>query len=221
MATTLYRLYGADGQLLYVGIADDPLSRLKQHRKDKDWFQWVANTSFQTFETRDEALNAEAKAIRSEHPAHNIVHKARIVTSRPSPVKVPWVCMTCDKPAYPGYVQITYAEARRFQRQTEQWRDEYPTGIYEDSEFGRMGLCNMQALMAKPDPMKWEVVCKPCNEEADDESSGDAYYWFDTSRAQTMSQLTDWCAHLFGKNFLTDSTWDALMRRLSSHFRGI
>ena len=219
MATTLYRLYAADGQLLYVGIADDPLSRLKQHRKDKPWWGFVANTAFQAFETREAALNAEAKAIRSERPSHNVIHNSPAKPPRPEPMRVPWVCMTCDKPAYPGYVQITYAEARRFQAQTDAWRDAYPGGLYGEGRTG--GLCNMEALWAMPHAMEWEVVCRTCNDQADDESKADAYYWFDTDRAKTLAELTDWCAHLFGKNFLQDSTWDKLMRRLSSHSRDI
>lgn len=71
--TTLYRLYAADGALLYVGIAGNPGRRFEQHRKDKPWWGDVATTHLQHFPTREEAMAAELEAIRTEHPAHNIV----------------------------------------------------------------------------------------------------------------------------------------------------
>ena len=74
--TTLYRLYAADGALLYVGIAGNPGRRFEQHRKDKPWWGDVATTHLQHFPTREEAMAAELEAIRTEHPTHNIVGRA-------------------------------------------------------------------------------------------------------------------------------------------------
>lgn len=71
--TTLYRLYNADGGLLYVGIAGNPGRRFEQHRQDKPWWGSVANIRLEHFPTRDAASEAELKAIRTEHPQHNIV----------------------------------------------------------------------------------------------------------------------------------------------------
>lgn len=71
--TTLYRLYNAADELLYVGIAGNPGRRFEQHRKDKPWWGDVATTRLQHFSTREEAMAAELEAIRTENPTHNIV----------------------------------------------------------------------------------------------------------------------------------------------------
>lgn len=74
--TAVYRLRDAADRLLYVGISDDPLRRWPEHAKDKPWWQDVANFSIEWFGSRPEAFAAEALAIKSERPLHNIVHNA-------------------------------------------------------------------------------------------------------------------------------------------------
>lgn len=70
--TTLYRLFAADGQLLYVGITWNAGYRLKEHAGDKPWWPSVASATFEHFATREEALAAERRAIRFERPVNNI-----------------------------------------------------------------------------------------------------------------------------------------------------
>jgi predicted GIY-YIG superfamily endonuclease len=72
VTTTLYRFYAANGDLLYVGIAKNPLVRMQQHRSDKPWWTAVASSTYQHFNSRAEAARAETKAIRSEMPLCNI-----------------------------------------------------------------------------------------------------------------------------------------------------
>lgn len=72
--TTLYRLFDHQGNLLYVGIAGNPGRRFAQHSGDKHWWGDVAETTLTHFDTRAEALRAEKRAIRDEHPAYNVVH---------------------------------------------------------------------------------------------------------------------------------------------------
>ncbi|MEU1663602.1 GIY-YIG nuclease family protein [Streptomyces sparsogenes] len=72
--TALYRLRNQDGELLYVGITDNPERRWKDHAKDKTWWPEVASRSIEWFPNRGHALAAEGKAIRSERPRHNIQH---------------------------------------------------------------------------------------------------------------------------------------------------
>lgn len=79
--TTLYRLYNADGGLLYVGIAGNPGRRFEQHRQDKPWWGSVANIRLEHFPTRDAASEAELKAIRTERPAYNIVGRSQAAAS--------------------------------------------------------------------------------------------------------------------------------------------
>lgn len=72
--TTLYRLYNADGELLYIGIAGNPGRRFEQHRKDKPWWGTVAEIKVEHFDTRDQAAQAETAAIKHERPLHNVIH---------------------------------------------------------------------------------------------------------------------------------------------------
>lgn len=84
MSTTLYRHFGHDGKLLYVGIANEPPARLRQHRKDKEWWIDVRNTTHQVFDTRPEAKAAEREAIKAENPTWNIQHN-NSGTKKPRP----------------------------------------------------------------------------------------------------------------------------------------
>ena len=70
--TTLYRYFDSDGHLLYVGITGDNTKRQSQHRRNAFWFGEIASATFEHLPTRQEALEAEAKAIKNENPKHNI-----------------------------------------------------------------------------------------------------------------------------------------------------
>ena len=67
----LYRFYSAAGELLYVGITNDPWRRFSQHRSEKDWWAEVSTICQQSFETSEALKYAEKKAIRSENPRYN------------------------------------------------------------------------------------------------------------------------------------------------------
>lgn len=75
--TCLYRHFGREGELLYVGISLSPTYRLSQHRIGSPWFEQIANITVEWFETRQEALDAERAAIIAEQPMFNTVHKRR------------------------------------------------------------------------------------------------------------------------------------------------
>lgn len=70
--TTLYRYFDGAGQLLYVGITGDNTKRQSQHRRNSFWFGEIESATFEHFETRSEALEAETEAIRREKPLHNV-----------------------------------------------------------------------------------------------------------------------------------------------------
>jgi len=70
--TTVYRFFGERRRLLYVGITRREYHRLHQHSRDKGWWEDVRTATFEHYPTRQEALWAEAEAIRSENPVHNI-----------------------------------------------------------------------------------------------------------------------------------------------------
>lgn len=72
-ATTLYRLFAESGELLYVGISDRWLSRLKEHARMQPWWDEVVGVERETHPTRAAALVAERKAIQTEDPVYNTI----------------------------------------------------------------------------------------------------------------------------------------------------
>lgn len=81
---TLYRFYGRDDELLYVGITCNPGNRLNSHRRHKAWWRDVTRIALEQFESRVELATAELTAIRAEKPLHNIAG-AGPSPPRPSP----------------------------------------------------------------------------------------------------------------------------------------
>lgn len=69
--TSLYRMYDADGILLYVGISLSFPARFATHKSEKPWASEVANMTVEQYPTRQAALDAEAAAIIAENPVHN------------------------------------------------------------------------------------------------------------------------------------------------------
>ncbi len=68
--TAVYRLFDADGALLYVGASHDPKERLGRH-KDRAWGHEIARVKVAWFPNRRTALHREAVAISKESPRHN------------------------------------------------------------------------------------------------------------------------------------------------------
>lgn len=68
----LYRLYGADGQLLYVGITNNPKLRWQAHARDKSWWGEVARKDVEWFERRKSAERIEKTEIEDESPVYNL-----------------------------------------------------------------------------------------------------------------------------------------------------
>lgn len=90
----LYRHWSHDGQLLYVGVSLSAAARLSQHR-DKPWFDQIAEVTVQTHPSREEAVRAEAEAIRDERPVYNIVGNPRprrrvVQTVKPQELRAAW-----------------------------------------------------------------------------------------------------------------------------------
>lgn len=69
--TTLYRLFDADDQLIYVGIAGNPGRRFEQHRTDKPWWGQVTTIRLEHFDHRKQAEEAELRVIITEQPPMN------------------------------------------------------------------------------------------------------------------------------------------------------
>jgi DNA-binding transcriptional regulator YhcF (GntR family)/predicted GIY-YIG superfamily endonuclease len=85
-STSLYRYFDAEGTLLYVGIAYDPDKRKQGHAQTaaESWYPLIAGRTVEFFETREEAEEAEVRAIRSERPRFNRRHS---VTREPEVIE--------------------------------------------------------------------------------------------------------------------------------------
>lgn len=78
----LYRFFGADGKLLYVGISADAFNRAKGHASTSDWSDEAASMTVTRYPTRFAAMKAERQAIGVECPLYN---KARPPEMLPPP----------------------------------------------------------------------------------------------------------------------------------------
>lgn len=68
----LYRLYNAAGELLYIGMSDNPSRRFVEHATSQPWRRKISvRETGAWYESRAEAHEAEMKAIRAEAPRYN------------------------------------------------------------------------------------------------------------------------------------------------------
>jgi predicted GIY-YIG superfamily endonuclease len=75
--TALYHFYGADDQLLYVGITERLGERWEAHMRTKPWWPAVRRQTVHWYPTRAKAAAAEVAAIVDEKPLYNVVHSTR------------------------------------------------------------------------------------------------------------------------------------------------
>lgn len=70
----VYRFFGADGTLLYVGASTNPALRFEKHSRTQPWWPEVATITLQHCFDWDEMDTAETEAIRTENPKYNHLH---------------------------------------------------------------------------------------------------------------------------------------------------
>jgi hypothetical protein len=68
----LYRHFGADGSLLYVGISLSAVVRLAGHNRSSKWANEITRVEVENLPSREEAEAAETVAIQKEKPKYNI-----------------------------------------------------------------------------------------------------------------------------------------------------
>lgn len=78
----VYRLYGCDDDLLYVGIGELPAMRWQDHRAHKDWWPEVHRAEVVWRASRQEAEAEELRCIETDKPRYNVMgtykhHKPR------------------------------------------------------------------------------------------------------------------------------------------------
>lgn len=72
---SVYKCFDEDGALLYVGVGDTALVRIKSHQKEKAWFDEVVNITISKYEDRATALAEEIRSIREDKPVFNKLGK--------------------------------------------------------------------------------------------------------------------------------------------------
>lgn len=68
----VYRLFDAEGSLLYVGCSVKPAARLMAHRSDQPWADDIDRQDVEGPFSRVEALRRESEVIRTEVPRYNV-----------------------------------------------------------------------------------------------------------------------------------------------------
>jgi predicted GIY-YIG superfamily endonuclease len=104
--TALYRHFDANGDLLYIGISKDPEGRWMAHRGNQEpWIHKAVRRVDEWYDSRSEALGAEAKAIRAERPPFNGTHNHDDAPFDPAA----WPAIT-DQPKVPAIAALIRAE---------------------------------------------------------------------------------------------------------------
>lgn len=205
----LYRFYSDQGQLLYVGITKDPAKRIEQHGDQKDWWSQVSGMTIEWYPDRATVLAAERRAIRVEHPAHNIQHTPRArpgVTSQAGPRTKPaihlvWTCNACGRPVNDGdgYIHVSYAELGQYERDKKAWEEKWPGE-------GSLRFIPASAYFDFPHQVRWRTHHAACDPNPDSYD-----YWIDVERVRSNSGLLARTAHLMGKRWLKNTNWDTVI----------
>ncbi|MFD0053017.1 GIY-YIG nuclease family protein [Streptomyces sp. NPDC127168] len=75
--SAVYRIFGDDQRLLYIGSSERPRQRWHEHRNRTDWWPQARAYSLTWLASRDSAFKAEQKAIVTERPVFNFVWQCR------------------------------------------------------------------------------------------------------------------------------------------------
>ena len=67
----MYRFFDGQGRLLYIGATSCFPRRLREHARDKPWWDDVARIDIEHFSSLKAAQTAEVEAIKSEKPLYN------------------------------------------------------------------------------------------------------------------------------------------------------
>lgn len=108
MKATVYVFWNAAGKALYVGATTTGQTRLRSHRRTKDWWDEVATAWFEHFGSAEEAYEREAGLIDELAPAYN-VGPAILISEAKAPVATPSARLIFRRRTR-GYTQASLAE---------------------------------------------------------------------------------------------------------------
>lgn len=86
-SAAVYRHISADGEVLYVGCAMNPMARFNLHRSQSPWARSVATIQIEWFDTLAAALAEEKRLIETIRPRCNRqISRAKPVRHAPAPL---------------------------------------------------------------------------------------------------------------------------------------
>lgn len=85
---TVYALFNADDEIIYVGCSQSLIQRLFDHQRRQGWWTEVSRASFFHFATLEEARAKEADVIRRVNPVYNVQHRDHGLRRAPSTMLV-------------------------------------------------------------------------------------------------------------------------------------
>jgi hypothetical protein len=202
-AFTLYRFYAADNTLLYVGLTINPGRRLEKHRALQPWWNDVARVDLEQHPDLPTLRASEREAIKTEGPLYNISMNARYAETY-----LTWSCDVCKRPIPDdaGYITVPYAEIHAHR----EWNDEFDEMLRIRGNGG-LAVYTLGELNGMPDRARWHALHRSCDPNLD---SND--YWIGVERIRTYPQVLEWSAHLLSKTWITDTTWQDILRRAAA-----
>ena len=147
MNTTLYRHFDSNDNLLYIGISLNEFNRFKQHMVNSDWSSDAAYTTYERFNTREEALKVERDSIIREKPLYNKVYNNTLKRLYKRLDRLGHNINNEKNPI------LVYSE--RFNKRVEKWMNEYDTirNMIDESDW--FGYCIDRGLNIGHDGSCW------------------------------------------------------------------
>lgn len=199
----LYRFFDRKGQLLYIGITNDPPRRLGEHQGGKDWWEQVAGITVEWHDNREDALAAEARAIHIENPLHN-VQRPRSSAARKTVTRqqqIVWHCDYCELPIENGAGYLTFsAKAANEHRRTYAEFKAKQKAASPSSTWYAFDLDEYDSAVSQPAFI--HATHGKCDPRPDSDD-----WWMRIERTRTYIQLLDITLHISQKKWFADTDW--------------
>jgi hypothetical protein len=153
----LYRFFDVGGDLLYIGITNDPGRRWSRHANDKPWWHEVDRIELERYPDRVAVLAAERKAIQDEHPRYNVAHAPPPLAAPSEPGPCP---QACECGAAAEYVYVLHREIRTHEQWWAKYRADYRgEGSWKPRDLTPF-LLDIDDLRAAPPRAPWRFTCE-------------------------------------------------------------
>jgi predicted GIY-YIG superfamily endonuclease len=83
----LYRIYGTEGELLYIGITKSLPARLSRHGREPHWSLEIRDVTAHWYPDEPSAYAAETDAIKAEKPLWNVAKARERIPRKPPAIE--------------------------------------------------------------------------------------------------------------------------------------